>query len=238
MPEVADELVDAKAVLPLEQSQILGWADAFGDTGKALWADCARLADRFWGMPEGQERLVTWHHLLMAVGNFKRQTPIHIGAGLTEFADELPARPRDVVVPGGPRRARDDVTTWRALTDLPGLGVATATTLLSALWPGEHVIIDRLAWRAAVGLRASEGLSSRGVAPESGKHLPEVTWGDYVEYLSWVRATARVEGVKPQEVERTLYQLPRKIPESKSRSWKQYGDLLRAECEGTRPREQ
>lgn len=214
--------------LPLERRQILDWGGAFGVDGKALWADSARLAARFWATPEGHNRQVAWHHLLMAVGNFKRQTPIHVGECLVDLPDASSDPPAELVLPGGPRLGRDEAATWKALTDVPGLGVATATTLLSALWPGKHVIIDRRAWAAAVGLRASEGFTSRRVAPEDGRRLPEITWEDYDEYLPWVRATASKHGVDLRDLERTLYQLPRNVPEAESRSWKEYGDLLRA----------
>lgn len=231
MTEYAIQPADGDSALPLERRQIDEWAHAFGGAASALWDDSARLAARFWGTPEGNERQVAWHHLLMAVGNFKRQTPIHLHDALAQLPEAGPDPPKEVVVPGELRLARDKARTWRALTALPGLGVATASTLLSALWPGEHVVIDRLAWSSAVGLRASEGLSSRGVSPESRKRMPDIKWEDYEAYLSWVRTTAKMTGVAPRDVERTLYQLPRNIPEAKSRSWKAYGDLLRDRCQ-------
>lgn len=40
-----------------------------------LWRDVLALADRFWES-EGDLRLDSWHHLLLAVGNFKRQARV------------------------------------------------------------------------------------------------------------------------------------------------------------------
>lgn len=163
----------------------------------------------------------------MSVGNFKRQTPIHVGECLGHLSEGLPNPPPAVDVPGGGWLARDDTSTWKALTDIRGLGVATATTLLSALWPGEHVVIDRFAWSAAVGRRASEGLNSRGIDPEDSGKLPEIAWGNYEEYLSWVLATGNEQEVEPRDVERTLYRLGAKVRGEAGRSWKAYGDVLK-----------
>lgn len=219
--------MDSDMILPLTQRKIVDWAAAFGSDGEALWADTTSLASRFWAMSEDQDRQVAWHHLVMSVGNFKRQTPIHIGECMATVPEVSAAPPEEVVVPGGSRLARDEAKSWRVLTAVRGLGVATATTLLSALWPGTHVIIDRFAWAAAVGLRASQGVSSRLRGPEDRKPLPDITWSDYDEYLPWVHATAHAAEVEPRAVERTLYQLPREVGKAESRSWRDYGVLLR-----------
>jgi hypothetical protein len=50
-----------------------------------------------------------------------------------------------------------------------GIGLPTATTLLSALFPGSHVIIDRRATKAAIGRgKRGRGLASIGLLAEYG----------------------------------------------------------------------
>jgi len=55
--------------IPVERIRALG--DAWSDGG--LWDDILWLADSAWTAPEDDERRMRWHHLVMAVGNFKRQ---------------------------------------------------------------------------------------------------------------------------------------------------------------------
>ncbi len=227
MDETTQRPPDAGAVLPLGREQIVDWAAAFSADGRMRWEDCIRLADRFWMTPEDPDRHVAWHHLLMAVGNFKRQSPIHLSGLLVPLLDTSSPRPAEVAVPPGQSRlSRDTRQTWSTLTDIRGIGIATATTLMSALWPGTHVIIDRRAWTAAVGLQASEGLTTGQATPDGRKRLPDITWEDYGDYLAWVQATAGANAIEPRAVERTLYVLGNE-PESASRSWKEYGARLR-----------
>lgn len=55
--------------VPVERIRLLG--DSWSDGG--LWNDIAWLALRTWEAADDDERRLRWHHLVMAVGNFKRQ---------------------------------------------------------------------------------------------------------------------------------------------------------------------
>ncbi len=47
-------------------------AELWNDDG--LWNDRLLLADRAWTAESDPERTLAWHHLVMALGSFKRQT--------------------------------------------------------------------------------------------------------------------------------------------------------------------
>lgn len=115
------------------------------------------VADRFWDVRPGHERLILWNHLVLAAGNFKRQAP-STPPSLDSLRVGVSDRKNSVTVPGTRMTLRKtDPGIWEALqVRTPGLGVATTTTLLSALWPGFHVIIDQLVFRAVTGITAYE----------------------------------------------------------------------------------
>ena len=74
-----------------------------------------------------------WHHLVMAVGNFKRQNgrrlwPARIAAAPVTV---LHVRPDRFCVPAGPEVIREDAGSWTRLEQsLGGAAAATTTTLL------------------------------------------------------------------------------------------------------------
>lgn len=123
------------------------WRDA------GRWEEIRALADRVWS--SGNTDLsIRWSHLVLACGNFKRQGGTRLvplsgmrGTGAASRRTEL-----KLPTPSGPCVvSRDSLDSWRELArSIPGLGVPTMTTVLSALWPGVHVIADRLAVAAAV----------------------------------------------------------------------------------------
>jgi hypothetical protein len=132
-------------------------AGRFAAIYETLWQDVQAAADRVHSTA-GAKRYWAWHHMLLAVANFKAQMPL--------FPKRLPHLQADgdldrrdalrVPVPGEPLTLRsEDPRTWRELADhISGLGVSRTTTALSALWPGRHVIID---WRAASAAAALTG---------------------------------------------------------------------------------
>jgi hypothetical protein len=131
----------------------------WGDDG--LWDDILWLADRAWGATHEVERRVTWHHLVMAVGNFKRQTNRRLHpARLWEAKLTHAPRPTIFRVPDSERGfdlGIDDASSWRQLQILMrGAAAPTVTTLLASLWPEEHHILD---WRV---LAASAALTLGG----------------------------------------------------------------------------
>jgi hypothetical protein len=224
-------------VLPLKPILVSRSGDVFrrekgGVSFQDMRDDLTWLGQRFWTTRDDAD----WHHLVLAVGNFKRQTPIHITLhnAETESAQETEFT---TPPPQSVRVSRDDPDTWSALdVSIYGLAVPSTTTLLSALWPENHIVIDRFALMAAVGLRASEGsishVNGREITPEDTHRLDEIiTWLDYAEYRKWALATADALDAAPVEVERTLYWLrppsaERTVP---GRTWREFGQVLLAE---------
>ena len=202
-------------VLPLSAPQIDKANEHFAAKWIGMWSDVLWLAEKFAAsQPGSTDATRAWHHLLMAVGNFKRS------AG--NIAPEpLPsprriAAPQRLLVPGlnGIVLDRDDPTTWRKLKAITGLGegVPTASTVLSALWPGVHVIIDRRVVAAAIGLKWG------GTAP-ANSYLPHRTWTLYEKYRSVVLAAAKRTRWQPVEVERALYVLDARVMAELKDSW-------------------
>jgi len=136
---------------------------------------------------------MTWHHLVMSVGNFKRQggsisllelpsslEPTGLDGDPLEECNVL-VRSRISGVTSAIRLSADDPMTWRLLDQVDGLAVATSTTLLSALWPGRHFVIDVRDLNAAIALDYVEA-QAMGVNPGSQRNVM-TTW----EWYAWLR---------------------------------------------------
>ncbi len=174
--------------LPLRRDDVLALAGRFRDEDKSLWDDVELLAGKF----VAGRSLADWHHLLLAVGNFKRQ-------GGTIIREPLRLQPRSSTpaphfIPEVKLDAKRAETWHRLQERVDGLGVATTTTLLAALWPWDHVIMDQRALRAAVLLTGS---------PPNGPGEP--SWPQYEWYRPAVLATAASTDCPPVEVERALF---------------------------------
>jgi len=212
--------------LALTRKQILKldsrWNESRGGLHLRLWTDIELLAGHFWFVSGqgGPGEAFAWDHLLLAVGNFKRGRrsiePIQGGlTGVTVGApqDTLQIPSIDVTV------NRLTLVTWQQLEQLTGIKAPTATTLLSALWPGEHVILDRRDLRAAVALLAFQGHAI------AGPHDPATTtWDEYAWFLRVVRNTATARRVQPVQVERALYVLYGNVDFRKGETWAAYGN--------------
>lgn len=216
--------------ITLQQAERLGerWEFGLGP----IWSDVSVLAERFWGTADSSDDAsLSWHHLLMAVGNFKRQSPIRPNARVGIHGTQ--GTPRDSIkIPViGPIRV-DDVSSWQLLDDIPGVGVSTATALLSALWPDRHAIFDKLTAAAIVGLAAAEGRRhpileaiDRGI--DDTDDLGSLTFPQYEFYrsdiLGWTHGP-------PSKIERALFELAKdkrlKVKKGVRRTWKQYGQVL------------
>lgn len=217
--------------LPLSANQITTLSkDWEGQVGRRTWTDIQWIAQQFLSHSSrgGAQYTVAWYHLVMAVGNLKRSTgpiyPEHL-----PFPDETFEPPLNFTIPGtGLVVEVADSQSWRSLTTIRGLGVPTATTLLSAVWPGYHVILDRRDAVAAVGV-ATELWNPTGF--EDAKMPDRDTYDQYWDFYEWflatVKATARDE-VEPVNVERALYMLDIKVrkdlPKKGKWQWSQYRD--------------
>jgi hypothetical protein len=243
--------------LPKESIRCL--ADNWGNNGDSpKWIDIELVVRRFYeelaniARPNDEELLFRWNHLLMAVGNFKRQGPTSIWpAPNLDVVNEPPPRvPDQIDIPyDNLSFRRDDQPvegetrqSWRNLQRISGVGVPTATTLLSALWPGHHFVFDIRDVRAGVGLNVGPTWRQRD---EDSFALPsERDW----EWYGWLREcllqTAARDDLELFEVERALYILDQQVLRALNKThgkskwlWSQYEPEARrvAEklCEGT-----
>ena len=160
------------------------------------WPNVQRSAMQFWDAQRCGDELakaMTWHHLVMSVGNFKRQggsisllelpsslEPTGLDGDPLEECNVL-VRSRISGVTSAIRLSADDPMTWRLLDQVDGLAVATSTTLLSALWPGRHFVIDVRDLNAAIALDYVEA-QAMGVNPGSQRNVM-TTW----EWYAWLR---------------------------------------------------
>jgi hypothetical protein len=202
--------------LPLERDDVgvlAGkWGDADSRRGRS-WGDIEVLAALFLASDQSQPDATvrSWHHLLLAIGNFKRSGGLILPPALTLDASS-DRDPDCCAIPLSPTNSvqlkRDCATTWRVLTDIVGFGVPTASTLLSALWPGSHVIVDRRAERAAIGISAGAlwDVSALEHAGLPDLHTTDLYWEFYSDwYRPAVLATAEAVACHPVSVERALF---------------------------------
>jgi hypothetical protein len=197
-----------------------------------LWDDIQVLAGRFWNAKDDKTRLLCWHHLVLAVGNFKRQPGRRLRPSALASLDDYRkfARSEATVIPGVKNTQRicaDDSRSWQSLMDvLPGARTATTTTLLAALWPEKHVVFDRRVHWAANALRICSKLCpTLGIEPRSSS-WQEITLGDYVVIRDWLLATAEQLRVPPNAIERALYLLDSRVPSSEGETWSHYAERI------------
>ena len=119
--------------------------------------------------------------------------------------------------------------TTEHLSHLRGLASApTGSTLLSALWPGQHAIIDRRDFQAAVALLAHGG--SPVVAPKEDRSLRAPDWTEYSWFRRLIRHEAKRLGVSTVEVERSLFVAYGLVPLASvaGDDWETWGKKLKA----------
>jgi hypothetical protein len=186
------------------------------------WRNIIALASRLFGTldAQGQCDPETFHHLLVAVGNFKRQAgDIHLAV---DFADLAAERGESLVLPGDLGRLdRDDVASWQRLKRIPGLGIPTASCLLAALWPGSHAIMDVLDRWAVIGLQV--GRRSHNDRRLDTAWIPSREWWFYDWFRQTVTLTAQAAHCEPVSVERALYVLGAWTAKELGKKWEQHG---------------
>jgi len=195
------------------------WASRWNDTG--LWSDVLLLADRVWGASAADERVLAWHHLLMAVGNFKRQG----GRRIMPAVDLPPARPvsrtQTFDTPTGMAVNVEALTDWQRLqASLVGIATPTCTTLLAALWPGDHFVFDWRVRAVASGVLRTNGFAACPSIEAAGQRQPgPVTMEDY----HYVRAGLRSSDLDLVTSERAFYEISRAMTPVRGRTWEAYG---------------
>lgn len=217
--------------LPTTQVQIDCLAQEWGSEGpwEEAWDQTRLLAQRFLATREDDPSVsLAWHHLLLAVGNFKRSTGPIIPCALEiePVTDELSDFRIPGAVPDASRVTAGDSETWPHLTLIEGLAVPTATTLLAAIWPQQHIIVDWRVMTAAIGLGAGTSWTLDGL---DDAYLPlhdsdARYWSLYAWFRDTVLATAETTGTSPGQVERALFRLDERtqgaLPERST--WSQY----------------
>ena len=222
-PQLTWDLLDGATVLRFSRRS--RWSN---------WPNVRWAARQFWSTQlsaaeDAPERQATWHHLVMTAGNFKRQTPIYLpdlpqGPDSADDADaplsftfEVDGRNQTV--------KRDSPDSWEHLSAITGIGVATATTVLSALWPGWHVIADRRDLGVGIGL-AYEEAASEGLLRTAGYEGETVSWPRYRWFRPKVIARAAAIDVEAFEVERAMYEIDVETATSVGTPWSDYRRAL------------
>ncbi len=196
------------------------WASRWTDTG--LWDEVLLLANRVWVASSSSDQALAWHHLLLAVGNFKRQGGRRIRPAI-ELPALAPVEPMNTfVTPTGVLVDVDAVASWEALSDsIPGVATPTCTTLLAALWPNRHFVFDWRVRAVASGILRANGWPACPSIEAVGEGTPgPVTMSDYDHIRNHVRA-ADLDMVL---TERAFYEVSRKVRMLPGRTWKEYGD--------------
>lgn len=172
-----------------------------------------------------------WHHLLMAVGNFKRQNGRRLRpARIAAVPVAAPAARRDrFCVPEGPEVMCDDAESWARLEQsLGGAAAATTTTLLAALWPDSHHILDWRVLAAVTGLGIlAGGGEDLGLAEADSRTQLQPTLDQYAKVRTLLTRLGNQAGVPVTTLERALYLMSRAV-QGKGMTWAEYGTALAA----------
>jgi hypothetical protein len=197
-----------------------GWED------DGLWDDVAWLGEQFWAAGDAVDRAVRWHHVVLAVGNFKRPRarwllPCRLGGN----PGQQPRVASSLETPGGLRIDRDDPASWESLrSSLAGADVSTTASLLAALWPSHHFVFDWRVRAAASGLRLAADLEPcPGVTPSlTGGESSRLGFDDYVLVRAWLQTLDLPLAVS----QRALFCLSQKAGSEPSRPWSDYTQVL------------
>jgi hypothetical protein len=219
--------------VPAERIRALG--ETWDDGG--LWDDILWLALLARAATDNSERRMRWHHLVMAVGNFKRQGGRRLRPSRISPADKFAyaARADHFNGPDDLMISRDDPDSWQHLKDsLAGAATATTTTLLAALWPDSHHILDWRVLAAAAGLSlVAGGDNGLDLVAPGGRDplLPALDLYSTVRTVL-IRQSARAD-VPLQATERALYLISKAI-NGQGMTWAEYGDELRKAAQADR----
>lgn len=159
----------------------------------ALWSDVQLLADSV-HLRTGADRDLAWHHLLLAVGNYKAQAPLFVLAFPSTSEPRIARREQTLTMRASDKLLEVSVeapSTWRELMALiRGLGIPRTTTVLSALWPGQHVIMDWRALSAALALSGARLGWDQSLVDPTSTTRAAMSWASYDWYLRMVAGCA------------------------------------------------
>lgn len=226
-------------------------ASIFNDNDgfSVVWPNVLWTADQYWSaQAQGSESrsIETWHHLVMSAGNYKRQGGAQISllrlpnSTWQKLEDqERPERCLVYTKSGSFYLNRDDEITWiRLQNEVSGLALATTTTLLSALWPGDHVIADVLDMSVAFALNLDE-VTSFGWVQSEGKKPTPMNWDSYKWLRNLITAksnelTSSTSVIEPIDIERALYRLGQRVNDARNggnATWSDYAILVQSTLE-------
>jgi hypothetical protein len=220
----------AQTALPgLTASRALALAQTWNDGG--LWDDVLWLGRRCWQTHEPTPLALRWHHLVLAVGNFKRQPGRRLRPSrIDDIEQPVPVLGERFRLPSGLVVERENQSSWQQLESaLPGAGLATTTTLLAALWPEHHFVFDRRVRSATDALRIHADLApsrSTQLEMDGRRRVPE-DLTDYATVRGWLRSIACPLVVS----ERALYRLSQKVPSVEGRNWMDYAREIASKLE-------
>ncbi len=189
------------------------------------WSWVERAAAWVWSSPDSEQKREAVVALLCAVGNFKRQAPISLGLEAPEVTTSQ--RSASIELPGileTPAIVDGSPQSVGVLTRVDGIGTATATTVLSALFPEHHAIMDvRSAPVAAAWARA---LAIGAPGPHHDDSWPALVSDD--DYAGWyhgvIHAMALEAGVDVRAIERVCFLA--RVNTSGYPSWDDFADVL------------
>ncbi|MFV8165788.1 hypothetical protein ACNQVK_27430 [Mycobacterium sp. 134] len=191
-----------------------------------LWDDAEWLGRQFWAASTPDDRALRWHHLVLAVGNFKRPRTRWLSpCRLQGIPGQQPRTAGSLETPTGVQVDRDDPASWESLrTSLVGADVSTTASLLAALWPSHHLVFDWRVRAAASGLRLAAGLEPcPGIEPSAteGESAP-LGFDDYILVRGWLQAL----GLPLAMSQRALYCLSRRAGHDPDRPWTEYSRIV------------
>jgi hypothetical protein len=215
---------DVDALPGLTASRARNLATGWDDGGR--WDDVTWLGEHFWAATDPADRVLRWHHVVLAVGNFKRPRARWLSPCRLDGLRRAPSSvATSFETSAGVHVDRDDEASWESLRrSLGGADVSTTSGVLAALWPSHHFMFDWRVRHAASGLRLAANLEPcDGVKPSiAGGEAPPLDFEDYTLVRTWLQALNLPLVVS----QRALSCLSKKAGSEPGRPWSEYSRVL------------